>query len=184
VSRYVVNEFVGAAVLVLVGLGFAVGGAGYGVFNEEGRIGTGFLPFVSGLLMAVFGLAVAVETWLGARRAAFAADGTDGREGDDLLALALASDDEHPVAGEVEGQGRSVALVFALTLGAILLIPFIGFLISFALLLFVLVTWVEREGVARGLAISVAGVVFTYLIFEAFLKVPLPGGYPGLWLGY
>lgn len=182
-SRYVVNELVGAAVLVLVGLGFAVGGATYGVFNEQGRIGTGFLPFVSGLLMAVFGLAVAVETWLALRRGA-SAEGPHEGESQDLLALALASDDEHAGAGEEEGQGRSVAVVFALTLGAILLIPFIGFLISFALLLFVLVTWVEREGVARGLAISVAGVVFTYLIFEAFLNVPLPGGYPGLWLGY
>ena len=179
-SRYLVNEFVGAALLVLVGLGFAVGGVYYGVFNEEGRIGPGFLPFASGMLMAVFGVAVAVETWAAVRRAA---RGEVEDEGDDLLALALASDDEHAGAGE-EGAGRSVALVFALTLGAILLIPFIGFLVSFALLLFVLVTWVEREGVARGLAISAAGVVFTYLIFEAFLKVPLPSGYPGLWLGF
>jgi hypothetical protein len=180
VSRYVVNEFIGGALLVLVGLGFAFGGASYGLFNEEGRIGTGFLPFVSGALMVVFGLAVAVETWLGVRRAA---RGEHQGGGDDLLALALASDDEHGAVGE-EGAARSVALVFALTLGAVVLIPFIGFLVSFAILLFVLVAWVEREGAARGLAISAAGVVFTYLIFEAFLKVPLPSGYPGLWLGF
>jgi hypothetical protein len=179
VSRYVVNEYIGAAVLVLVGAGFALGGASYGVLNEEGRIGTGFLPFVSGLLMVVFGIAVAVETWLATRRPGPA----DAGDEPDLLALALAGDDD-PAGPAVEGQGRSVALVFALTLGAVLAIPFAGFLVSFAVLLFVLVTWVEREGPVRGLVIGAAGVVFTYLIFEAFLKVPLPGGYPGLWLGF
>ena len=178
-SREAVYELVGAALLVLLGVGFAVGGASYGIFNEEGRIGTGFLPFVSGGLMVVFGIAVAMETWLAARRAG---SPDPGDLEHDILALALKGDDD--LAGPAaEGQGRSVALVFALTLVAVLAIPFAGFLVSFAVLLFVLVTWVEREGAKRGLAISVAGVVFTYLIFEAFLKVPLPAGYPGLWLG-
>jgi putative tricarboxylic transport membrane protein len=177
------SELVGAALLAALGVAFALGGLGYGVLNEQGRIGTGFMPFVAGVLLVFFGAVIAVETLAAARRTAAPAGEAAGERSQSLLELALSQDDTEQGVPDEEPEGRSVAAVFALALVAVLLIPFAGFLISFGLLLFVLVTFVEREGVVRGLVVSLVAVAVTWLLFQRLLGVPLPGGYPGLWLG-
>jgi putative tricarboxylic transport membrane protein len=75
-----------------------------------------------------------------------------------------------------EISGKTVALVFALTLGAIAFIPLLGFLAPFAVLIFVLVTLVERQGWLRGVVLGIAASAVTWLVFVRLLQIPLPTG--------
>jgi putative tricarboxylic transport membrane protein len=61
----------------------------------------------------------------------------------------------------------------------VLLIPLLGFLLSFGLLILALVTFVEREGWLRGILLSVSAIVVTWLTFVVLLEIPLPPGLLG-----
>lgn len=81
--------------------------------------------------------------------------------------------------GEAVDKGdatRSLILVFGLTLVATLLIPVLGLLVSFGLLILVLVTFVERESILSGVVLSVGTSVVAWLVFVQFLGIPLPEG--------
>lgn len=153
-------DLVGAVLLVVLGLAF-VGGAlsRLEVFGEGGRIGPGFMPFFAGAMLVVFGAMVGIGAWMAGRR--------DARE--DVL-------DDEGGGPEAEGTQRTVAAVFLLTLVAILLTPLIGFLPAFGLLIFALVRFVEGRGLLLAAGTGVGGVVFAWLVFVLFLKIPLPGG--------
>lgn len=149
-------DLIGAGLLIALGAAFAIGATGFDIFGEGGRISSGFMPFVTGLLMAVFGAMVGVEAFLRAPRE---------REDED------------------EGEGgsrRTVALVFGLAFLAILLIPLLGFLVSFGLLVFGLIWYVEREGLLIGIGLGAGAAIFAWLVFGLFLQIPLPGGVLGL----
>lgn len=157
-------DLIGASLLIALGAAFAIGATGYGIFGEGGRIGPGFMPFATGLLMAVFGAMVGAEVLLRAPR---------GQEAE--------STEEVESADEAEsGARRIVALVFGLTLVGILLIPVFGFLLSFGLLVFALVWYVEREGLLLGLGLGAGAALFAWLVFGMFLQIPLPGGVLGI----
>lgn len=152
-------DLIGAALLVALGAAFAIGSlAGYEVINDRGRIGTGFMPFATGLLLVLFGAMIGVEALLRGPR------------------------DEEGGGGE-DGSGRTVGFVFALTFAAILLIPVLGFVVSFGLLVFVLVWLVERGGLLLGAGMGIGAAAFTWLVFVFFLQIPLPGGIFGLGSG-
>jgi putative tricarboxylic transport membrane protein len=152
-----VPDLIGAGLLVAVGVAFALGAlSGYEIFTEGGQIGPGFMPFAAGTLLVVFGAMVGVEALLRPSH--------DGRE----------------ESGGEEGSRQTVGLIFALTLGAILLIPLLGFLVSFGLLVFALVSFVEREGLLLGAGMGAAAAVFAWLVFALFLQIPLPAGIFGI----
>ncbi|MGH3666609.1 MAG: tripartite tricarboxylate transporter TctB family protein [Egibacteraceae bacterium] len=155
-------DLVGGGLLAALGVAVAVASAGYGLFGDDGGIAPGFVPFLSGVLLIGFGSAVAVQAWATRRRTPPAAS-DDATAGDDA-----AAGDEH--------QARAVATVFALTLGALLLASVVGFLVSFAVLMFLLVAVVERRGVVPALAVSVGATVTAWLMFVRFLNIPLPEG--------
>lgn len=152
-------DLIGAGLLTVLGVAFAVGATSLDIFGEGGRIAPGFMPFITGSLLAVFGLMVGVEALLSAPRE-------------------QEEDDEHPE--DEEGSRRTVALVFGLTFVAILLIPLLGFLLSFGLLVFALIWYVERERLLLGLGLGAGAAVFAWLVFGLFLQIPLPGGVLGL----
>lgn len=156
-------DLIGSAILVALGVGFAIGGIGYGVFGEGSRIGPGFMPFVSGVLLVVFGVVIGVEAMLHRGRAS-----------------SLRSMQEGDVEGEEEGSGRTVAVAFGLMLVTVLLVPVLGFLLSFGLLILALVTFVEREGWLRGILLSVSAITVTWLTFVVLLEIPLPPGILGV----
>ncbi len=154
-------DLIGAVLLMALGAAFSIGTlASYNVMGQGGRIGPGFMPFSAGLLLILFGAMVAVGALLGGRGTE---DGAD------------AVDDE---AGEPSSPGSryTVAGVFGLTLVAILLIPVLGFLVSFGLLIFVLVKFVEGKSLLLAAGAGVGGVIFAWFVFVLFLQIPLPGG--------
>jgi putative tricarboxylic transport membrane protein len=151
-------DFIGSGLLVALGAAFALGSLQYGVI-EGGRIGPGFMPFLSGVLLAFFGTLIAVEA-----------------------AVRRVRRRERPAGVTEISRGRQevpsgpVATVFGLTLVAILLIPVLGFFLSFGLLIAVLVAFVEREGWRLGLTMGVGGAVFAWLVFAQLLNIPVPRG--------
>jgi putative tricarboxylic transport membrane protein len=154
-------DLLGAALLVAVGAAFVVGSLGLEVINREGRIGPGFMPFATGTLLAVFGAMVGVQALLKSRR-------PDEPE-----------EEEAPPARADDGEGGSrytVALVFGLTFAAILLIPLLGFLLSFGALVFVLVKFVEKGSLFIATLLGVGSAVLTWAVFVLFLRIPLPMG--------
>ncbi len=157
-------DLIGAGLLAALGVAFAVGGTGHGVFGEGGRIGPGFMPFFAGVLLIVFGAMVGVGALWRAR-------GSSEPESDVR---------DVPEGGEEAGSGRTVGFVFGLTLVAILLIPVLGFLISFGLLVFALVRFAEGESLLLATAVGVGAAVVAWVVFVFFLQIPVPAGFFGL----
>jgi Tripartite tricarboxylate transporter TctB family len=81
--------------------------------------------------------------------------------------------------GDEEESGRTVAVAFGLMFVTVLLVPVLGFLLSFGLLILALVTFVEREGWLRGILLSVSAIAVTWLTFVVLLEIPLPPGILG-----
>lgn len=157
--RQKIPDLIGAGLLIALGAAFAIGATSYEVFGEGGRIAPGFMPFVTGVLMAVFGAMVGVEALLRAPR-----EQEDGEDGEDAET----------------GTRRTVVLVFGALFVAVLLIPVLGFLLSFGLLVFGLIWYVEREGLLLGLGLGTGAAVLAWLVFGLLLQIPLPGGVLGL----
>lgn len=160
-------DLIGAGILVALGAAFAMGAlTGLEVIDERGRIGPGFMPFTTGLLLVLFGAMVGAGALLWPKT-----DDAGGDAGED--------------AGEAEGSGEqgsryTVAVVFGLTLAAILLIPVLGFLVSFGLLVFAIIRFVEGGSLLLGLGLGVGATVITWAVFVLFLQIPLPGGVFGI----
>ena len=51
-----------SAVLAVVGVAAAIGGWAYGVLQENGQIGAGFLPFILGIALAALATVDVVQT--------------------------------------------------------------------------------------------------------------------------
>ena len=170
--RKAVPDLIGGGLLVAVGAAFAIGATQYGLFGEGGRIGPGFMPFAAGTLLIVFGTMIAAEGALRSRR--------PSRPVGERSGYAVGGGTE-PAEG---AQGRSVSVAFGLMLITLLLVPVLGFLVSFGLLILALVTFVEREGWLRGILFSVGSVAVTWLAFVVFFKIPLPVGIVGQLLGF
>ena len=72
---------------------------------------------------------------------------------------------------------RAVGML-GLGLGYLLLVPYLGYVLSIMLLLLAVALYIGARLGARTLAVAGFGGVFFYLLFVQFLKIPLP---PGLW---
>jgi hypothetical protein len=161
--REKVPDLIGAGLLMALGAAFAVGAASnFQLFGEGGRIGSGFMPFAAGVSLVVFGAMVGGEALLGRRP-----------EGAGQL-------EDEAGGGSEEGSRYTVAVVFGLTLAAVLLIPVLGFLVSFGLLVFALVAFVEEGRLLLGAGMGIVAVFLTWLVFVFFLRIPLPGGLLGI----
>lgn len=165
-----------------LGIAFALASLKYGLFGGGGRIGPGLVPFAAGISLVVFGGSIGLQIW---RRHEESVPLTPERWKTEESALEKPTPltageegvrEQGVETGDEEGSNRLVALVFGLILIAILLIPVLGFLVSFGLLVLALVTIVEREGFLIGLALSIGAVAVTWLVFVYFLQVPLPQG--------
>lgn len=70
-------------------------------------------------------------------------------------------------------------LVLVLLYG--ILIEKVGFLITSAFLLFLILKFVERQGWKATLLVGVTSILISYLLFVYFLQVPLPRGFLQRW---
>ena len=72
---------------------------------------------------------------------------------------------------------RRPAIIGLLTLGFILALERLGFILTGFLLLLVLFRWVERFSWKKALIIPAVTLGFSYLLFNVFLKATLPRGF-------
>lgn len=167
-----------------------------------GRPGPALFPGILGALMVLFGLTLTVQATrrppANADRAADPATGADTStpaegaptegepvEGGSRAATAQA---EEEMAGQSEERAgglprrrasANVAAVLGAVVAYLLLAGLLGFLLTMALVLTLLMLWLRVRPVVA-LSAAVATSVLIYLLFDAFLLVPLPAGPFGL----
>lgn len=172
-------DLIGAALLIAVGSTMAIMSLDYDLLGRNGLIRPGFMPFLAGGFMALFGVAVGVSALR--QRWAYA----KARE----IASTTEPSTSTPAAGESEPVVRTedeagtdgrfnkrVAIVFGLTLATILAAPVLGFILAFGLLILVLLVVIEREPLWIGVVISGVASFATWLVFVYWLRIPLPSG--------
>jgi putative tricarboxylic transport membrane protein len=170
-----------SAALALLGIVAAIIGWGYGVTQDNGQVGAGFLPVALGIIMALLAGADVVLTLLERR---------PSRPLDELGTLAAEVDavpdsvDEVPdvdALGRTQRQrNRMLLIVSGLLVGALLLVPVLGLLLSLGLLMAAVAIVVERRRVVPSLIITAVAVGVFHLVFAVLLRVPLPTGMIGL----
>jgi putative tricarboxylic transport membrane protein len=158
-------------VVAAIGVGVAVVAPSYGLDVDGERIGPGFLPLTAGIGLTVLSLvqlAAHLRATASARRA---------RGGRDAPVVDQHGEESTDVLGRTGARRkRNMRLVTVAVVLTVLLIPVIGFLESFALLLLFVSIFVERRPVVPAVAISVIAVAVVYLIFVVGLNVRLPMG--------
>ena len=90
-----------------------------------------------------------------------------------IIATASAGEDFAKISWS---DGAHALLLTGITAVAVALYARLGFLITFALLLFALLTVVERKNILKAAAYSVALTLFAYWLFGIALKAPLERG--------
>lgn len=161
--------------LTLVGLAAAIVGSRYGIVVDNGRVGPGLVPTVSGGLLCLLGIALTLRAVREDARGDGARLPDDGTGGEGTAA------EDVDLSGRTSAQRvRQLWIVFGLLLVAILAVNLLGFLVSFGLLVLVISVWLERRGVVASLAVAVGACALIYVVFELFLRVPLPPGLIGI----
>lgn len=179
------------ALLVAVAVGAVVSGVGYGLTDEEGRIGAGFLPAICGAVLlacaVVDGVAqarrlrhqtrddVSIPDPAGVGNAAVAADlgpepGGPMPEQPDVDVLGRTNDERK----------RMLAAVLGLVLVTVLIVPVVGFITAFALMLVAIAVLVEKRRLLPAVLVSASVLGAIYAVFALFLSVPFPTGLLGL----
>jgi putative tricarboxylic transport membrane protein len=157
--------------LALVGAAVFTTSFGYGILGEDGRVGPGLLPMVTGLLLVLLcGGQLLVR----------------------LRRLRTGTEPPPPAAGAgVDVLGRTEAqrvrqlwtVVVAVPV-VVLLVPLLGFLLALGLLVLFVSAVVERRSPLVALLVTALAVAGGYGVFAEFLNVPLPTGALGNLLGW
>lgn len=190
------SDLVGTALLGVVGLVAVVMGLNYGFSQENGQVGPGFLPVMTGgfivvasaleLIRMLVAPTSSVEGgWMQAvervESEALSAVSSHGAGGSTAGRSQDATTDGLDTFGRTHAQSRmAVVLIFGVMLAAILLIPVLGLLLSMSLMVFVLLRFIEGKGWLLSLAVSLVALAAFFLIFKQALGVPLPTGMLGL----
>lgn len=167
-------------VLALLGGVAAVVGSGYGLLQDGGRVGPGLVPTVAGALLALLAMVLMVRAVRERRGRARAKAPSTAPVVDEPVADQPATD-EPDLFGRTQAERvRHLWVVFGLLLVTIVAVTLLGFLVAFGAFVLVVSIWVERRRPAGSLVIAVAASAVIYLVFELFLRVPLPQGVLGI----
>ena len=177
------GEVIAFALLVLIGIMFVASSFGYGVLQERGRIGPGFLPLVLGILLILLSGAQLLARL---RAAAEPTEHHHHRAPDTPLSgaheMLERQHEEHAEMG-VDIMGRSARyrvrqlwMVVAAIAVTIAVVPYLGFLLAFAALILFISIVVEGRRIIPALLITLSAIAVVYGVFVAFLNVPLPSG--------
>ena len=162
-------EAVAFGVLTLLGAVVFGTSFGFGILGDEGRVGPGLLPMVTGLLLL---LLCGGQLLVRLRRLRRAGEPREPDSGVDVF-------------GRTETQRvRQLWTVVVATPVVVLLVPLLGFLPALGLLVLFIAAVVERRPPLAALAIAAVAVAAGYGVFMEFLDVPLPTGAVGDLLGW
>jgi Tripartite tricarboxylate transporter TctB family len=160
-----------ASVLLAVGVIAVVQGIGYRFIRADGIIGAGFTPIVFGVLLIFCSAMVLVSSFRGGSAADKSASPIESLAEQTMLE---AQDDVAPT--ERVGSERS-AMFVAVGIGVSLwLAGWIGLIPALAVLVLVILRWIEKESWLKSILIAVGLAVASWFIFTYFLQVPLNFG--------
>lgn len=184
------SDVIGTVILGVVGAVAVVMGLGYGFTVENGQVGPGFLPVLTGGF-------IVVATVLELIRMFFAS--SSPIEGSFMETVEHVEDEARAAIAEVHGgsadsaeaeldtfgrsgkqQRSAIVKIFLVMLAALLLMPVLGLLISLAAMTLTLLVYVERKPWITSLLATAGALAFFYLIFVQGLHVPLPTGLLGI----
>ncbi|WP_129787019.1 tripartite tricarboxylate transporter TctB family protein [Promicromonospora panici] len=165
-----------SAVLAVVGAAAVVGGLGYGLTNDDGTVHTGFLPAVAGGAVLALALVDVAQSVRSARRAMPPGEPTSAGAGD----AGSGAEDVDVLGRTASRRNRMLIVVLGIVLGAVLLVPLIGFLLSMGALMLAITLGVERMRVRSSILVVVIAIAVVWLVFGQLLGVPLPTGLLGL----
>ena len=188
-----VEHAVTFGLLTALGLYAFVVGLSYGLFNEGMRVGPGLVPTVVGAGIALIAGWELLSTLRG-RRASHThgiAEVAAALNPDDPLDEATAGGGTATPTGDLDGdvdifgrtaktRSRQLVVVFVALVVALLLVPLLGFLVSFFVLSLFISGVVERRPWVPSAVISLCAVLLVYAMFVLFLSVPLPTGLIGI----
>ncbi|WP_062946783.1 tripartite tricarboxylate transporter TctB family protein [Brachybacterium sp. sponge] len=184
------SDLVGTGILALVGLVAVMMGLGYGFIGDNGQIGPGFMPVLTGAFILVASLADIGRLFLAPKDGSTAGLGGVAEElSAEAAAAQAAAKEERGASSEEEldtfgrtakQRSRTVPLIFGIVLAAVLLIQVLGMLLSLTVMMFAVVFLVERKPLLPSLLTSAAVLAVAYLIFVVMLGVPLPQGMLGI----
>lgn len=185
-KRPATSDVVGTAFLAALGAFALIMGFGYGFLEEDGQVGPGFLPVMTGGFILVASLAEIARMYLSHGQGSASS----------LLAMAETVEEEakaaigrtgEPDEEDLDNFGRTssernqtIVKIFGLLFVALLLIPVLGLLISLTAMVLTIVLWIERKPLVPSVLSAAGAFIVAYLIFVQALGVPLPQGMLGL----
>lgn len=149
-----------AGLLLALGFSAVLWEASTFQYGTEFAPGPGFAPVWLSVIGIALSLVVAGNAWRAARRPR-----EQGKDDSDLLDRA--------------GLGRVGATLLGLV-GMVVLVPWLGLVVSLFVFLLYLTLAVQRLSLPVGTGASVATVIFIYFVFVRFLGVPIPTGPLGI----
>lgn len=188
-------DVVGTLVLAGVGVYATVVGLGYGFTGDDGRVGPGFLPVLTGAFITGASLLELARMFLARSlpESSYMAS-VEHLEEDARAAIERAhpaeerTDVRRNAAGEeVDTFGRTLSQrnwavlhIFGIMLVALLLIPVVGLLLSMSLMTFTIFVAVEGKRWLPALLATAGAFAFFYVFFAQVLGIPLPSGMLGI----
>lgn len=172
--RRLALEVACAGVLTAIGVSAAIVAYGYGISDADHPIGPGMTPFVVSLIVAAFAGVTAVGAAMRLRT-----PGSEMRRPLDESTFVIAADGSLVEVDEEKRAGADAAKpwkIVGLTAVAVIAGHWVGLLPAMAVLVFVLIAFLERAGLIRAVTIAAVNTTLVWLVFERFLEVPLPAG--------
>lgn len=181
-DRPATSDVIGTAIIGVVGGVALVMGIGYGFLAEDGGVGPGFLPVLTGAFIVVAAAAEIARMFLTAPVTDSGAlvDKAQQVEQQATAAVSTLGGQRDEFGRTAEQRGRAVVKVFAVVLVAILLVPVIGLLLALGAMTFTITWWIERQSPIAAVLLAVGAVVFARLAFVGLLGVSTPTGVLGL----
>jgi hypothetical protein len=136
-----------AALLLAFSAAFAAGALKYYTWWGDSGPGSAFLPFWLSLVMGALALGLLLRSPAASR------EWRPGREG-----------------------AKRVLVVLGVTVAFVVLMQVIGMIVGIALFLAVLMRYLERQPWWLTIVVSLAAAALNWLVFEHWLRVPLPQG--------
>jgi putative tricarboxylic transport membrane protein len=152
-----IHERIGGFIWLLLGIGVCVGAAKMRMGNLH-KPGPGFMPFLAGALLGLFGLILLLST------------------------ISRGGGEEKPTTSENEGRGKNWKMFFLCVLalfGYAFLIEPLGFYTTTGVFLFALFKLANHQKWVMPLISAGVTVVLSYLIFTVWLNTQFPGGVTG-----
>lgn len=189
--RSSIGEIVMGVILIVIGIVWAVGAGGYGLLGEGGRLAPGTLPFVCGVALAITGIFITAKTLFGARIVSDPDHELD--ESEAIVTTESGAENPAPDLGssvstrttvptQLSRAARIRALPAANPVAAVLLflavglllMPLLGFAISFALVIVAILRFVEKQALRTSVLVGLVTSLFGFLLFEVLFNLPLP----------